>query len=313
MAEALSAIRERLHRKSHEYFVFDESRRSRESLSMFYGATDALLDAQTAALGYGSAISPNTSANLLACYGFLQALYVQQDAVRTLSQAMGLTLNPNSNERLKEIREIRNRLTGHPALAGKHEKPPRLSSAIISQSEITSERFRGYVYYEDGAETIDVEICPTLKDNQEQLVEQMRAVEGEMDKQEQSFRSAQLQRPVAACFDRQFAYLLQRLWCDLGDDGRVGQAQAHAEMIRETMVVLRGELKERGLETAATKLYLGRIVAGLGLLESVMGRPTKIAEDQSEFDLMHAGIEKNVNSLKVILSEIDSKLASPIA
>jgi hypothetical protein len=89
MTESLSAIRERLHRKSHEYFVFDQSRRSRESWNMFYGATDALLDADTAALGYGRAISPDTSVNLLACYGFLQALYVQQDAVRTLSQAVG--------------------------------------------------------------------------------------------------------------------------------------------------------------------------------------------------------------------------------
>jgi hypothetical protein len=79
MADTLSSIRERLHRKSHDYFVFDQRRRTRESWSMFYGATDALLDADTAAGSYRRAISSDTGANLLACYGFLQALYVQQD------------------------------------------------------------------------------------------------------------------------------------------------------------------------------------------------------------------------------------------
>ena len=128
MVDALSAIRERLHRKSHDYFVFDQSRRTRASWSMFYGATDALLDAGTAAASYGRAISLDAGANLLACYGFLQALYVQQDAVRTLSRAVGLNWHPNSDERLKEIRDIRNRLTGHPARADRSEAP---SSAIL--------------------------------------------------------------------------------------------------------------------------------------------------------------------------------------
>jgi hypothetical protein len=232
---------------------------------------------------------------------------------RAYFPAVGLDWNPNSNERLRAIRDIRNRLTGHPALAGEYDKPRRPSSAIISHSEITPERFRGHVYYEDGAEAVVVEISAILKDNEEQLVEQMRVVEGEMDKQEQSFRSAQLQHPVAACFDRPFVYLLQRLWCDLGDEGRVGQARAHAEMIRETMVALRGDLKERGLETAATTLYSDRIVAGLGLLKGIIDRPTKRAEDQFEFDLIYAGIDKNVDRLKAILSELDSKLSAPVA
>jgi len=52
---------------------------------MFYRATDALLDASEAAASYSQLISSNTGAKLLACYGFLQALYVQQDAVKALS------------------------------------------------------------------------------------------------------------------------------------------------------------------------------------------------------------------------------------
>jgi hypothetical protein len=286
MADTLSAIRERLHRKSHEYFVFDQSRRTREIWSMFYGATDALLDAGTAAASYRRALSRDTGANLLARYGFLQALYVQQDAVRTLSRAVGLNWHPNANQRLKEIRDIRNRLTGHPALAGGHAEPRRHSSAIISYNDITPECFRGYVYYEDGAE---------------------------MDKEEERFRNEQSKHLFASNLDDKFNYLLQRLGCDLGDEGRVVQAQAHAQMIRATMVTLREALVERGFQTAATSFHLDRIVAGLGLLEGIMGRASMKSDAQLEFDLIYCGIEKNVDRLKDFVCAIDSRLRTPVS
>jgi hypothetical protein len=312
MADTLSAIRERLHRKSHEYFVFDQSRRTRESWSMFYGATDALLDAGTAAASYRRAISSDTGVNLIACYGFLQALYVQQDAVRTLCRAVGLKWHPNSNERLKEIREIRNRLTGHPALAGEQTEPRRLSSAIISYNDIGPERFRGCVYYDDGAEIIEVDVSTVLEDNERQLVAQMFVVENEMDKEESRFRSEQSEHPFALCFDARFNYLLQRLSCDLSDEGRVGQARSHAQMIHDTMVTLRDALVERGFQTTATSLYLDRIFTGLGLLEGILGRASTKRDDQLEFDLIYGGIEKNVDRLQDLVCAIDSGLHAPV-
>jgi hypothetical protein len=197
--DTLSAIRERIRRKSQNYFVFDLGRQTRKNWSVFYGAMDALLDAGTAASSYGRAISPDTGANILACYGFLQALYVQQDAVTTLSRAVGLSWRPNSNARLREIRDTRNRLTGHPALAGEQAKPSRLSSAIISYTEVTPARFRGHVYYEDGLEIVEVEVTAFLQDNEEHLVAQMQVVEAEMDKAEGEFRAEQSQEPLAGC------------------------------------------------------------------------------------------------------------------
>jgi hypothetical protein len=149
MTNTLSDIRERLHNKSHDYFTFEYSRRERTSWRMFYGATDALLDASTAAAAFGRAVRGDSAVDLLVCYGFLQALYIQQDAVLTLSRAVGLKWNPNDDPMLKGIRELRNRLTGHPAHAGEREKPRRLSSAIIVSRDIRPSSFSGYIYYED--------------------------------------------------------------------------------------------------------------------------------------------------------------------
>src|ERR1043166_9764507 len=102
--ETLSDVRQRIHSKSHDYFIFDYARRDRRKWRTFYGATDSLLDSHTAAENYSSAIGSNTGVNLLICYGFLQALYVEQDAVRTLSLAVGLDWHPRMDRRLNEIR-----------------------------------------------------------------------------------------------------------------------------------------------------------------------------------------------------------------
>ena len=86
MTKNLSELRDRIHRKSHEYFVFDYTRREPAKWRMFYGAMDALVDAGAAAASYDHAVGTEIGVKLLACYGFLQALYVQQDAVLTLSR-----------------------------------------------------------------------------------------------------------------------------------------------------------------------------------------------------------------------------------
>jgi hypothetical protein len=118
VAAGLGEIRERIIRKSREYFVFD--RMDLEKRNMFHGAMDALLDAGMAAACYGRAFSADTGIDLLICYGFLQAIYIQQDAVVTLCESLELKWDPNENEQLKKIREARNRLTGHPSKAGKN-------------------------------------------------------------------------------------------------------------------------------------------------------------------------------------------------
>jgi hypothetical protein len=310
MVDSYSVVRERLHRKSHDYFVFACDRWDSARRRMFYGATDALLDSSQAAASFGHFVSFNVGAKLLACYGFLQALYVQQDAVEVLSRAVELSWHPNNDKRLKEIRDARNRLTGHPALAGKHDKPQRLSSAIIPFHEITQHGFRGHVYYEDGFEDIEVEVTAFQKDNEERLSQQMQLVEKRMDEQEHQFRTEQMTRPFSLCFENNFEDVLQRLWCDLSDEDRLPQAQAHARMIRKAIKMLGKEFTERGFKPEAQSLKI--VFTGLDLLEVIMLRKSSSISTQHEFDLIFDGLEKNITSLRASIAAIDAKLHAPI-
>ena len=292
--------------------MFGFSRREDAKRRMFYGATDALLDAGAAAESYSRAINLDPGVKLLACYGFLQALYVQQDAVQTLSLAVGLPWHPNEDERLRQIRDTRNRLTGHPAWAGKNEKPPRLSSAIIPDDDITQDGFRGHVYYQDGIEDLEVDVSSFLKDNDERLAAQMERIEKKMDEAERQFRTKEAERPFVTYFDNTFSYLLQRLNCDLGDPGRVAQAQSHARMIRDIMNKVQQELAERRFGSTITSYHIERIFVGLDLLVGIMSNGSSSSNTQPRFDLIFGGVEKNINLLKNIIFDIDERLREPI-
>ena len=313
MPEDLTDIRGRIHRKSHEYFTLAYGRREKSNWRMFYGATDALLDASMAAGAFNRAVKSDPAIDLLVCYGFLQALYIQQDSVWTLSRSLGLKWHPNDDPRLKEIRDIRNRLTGHPALAGENTKRKRLSSAIISYDDVKPSEFRGYIYFEDGGEQLVVHVASVLEDNEVQLSLQMREIEKKMDREEREFRAKQATKPLSSQFEQGFNYLVRRLHCDLNDDDRRPQAQTHVVMIRDRLMTLEKDLNDRGFASSATSYHLDRILTGLGILERIMQQDDHSETNQHEFDLVFVGVEKHLQNLQSLVRELDAELKTPIA
>lgn len=61
--------------------------------------------------------SKDWESQLLAIYGVLQAMFVQQDATKSLADALGqsFTKDWKNHQYLKHIRELRNRSIGHPS------------------------------------------------------------------------------------------------------------------------------------------------------------------------------------------------------
>lgn len=313
MSDIFSSLRTRIHNKSHDYFAFSHGRWDDEKRHLFYGATDALLDASLAARGYQRTVSADVSGNLLACYGFLQALYIEQDAIITLSEAVGLPWDSSSDPRLKEIREARNRLSGHPARAGKKDKKnkkgTRLSSAIIPYQSISKSGFRGHIYYEDGVGNIAIDVAAFQRDNEEHLAVQMEAIETEMDKQERQFRAQQSENPFSQHFGGNFEYLLQRLRCELDDTDRRFQALAHVEMIRERIERLAKQLLDTNFKAEAKATRI--IFCGLDLLKEILDNGTS-GEAQDHFDLVYGGLRQEIVGLKATIESIDIKMRTPI-
>jgi hypothetical protein len=133
-----------------------------------------------------------------------------------------------------------------------------------------------------------------------------------MDEEEHRFRTEEVARPLSSSFENGLSYLLQRLHCDLGDAGRMPQAQSNAQMIREIMNKLQQELEERRFGSKTTSYHIARIFTGLDLLERIMSNGPSSSSTQHEFDLIYDGFEKSVDELKNVICDIDARLRTPI-
>jgi hypothetical protein len=85
---------------------------------------------------------------LLAIYGLLQALVLQQDALCHLAEALKTTpIRLNRHRRLEEIRNIRNWSVGHPTKA---DRGPALSHHAIARPKLGRGGFSLHSSFDDG-------------------------------------------------------------------------------------------------------------------------------------------------------------------
>lgn len=289
-----------------EYFTSLSIRGGPQQRRWFHGAMDALLDASHAAAEFDQAIGGNRHANLLVCYGFLQALYVQQDAVSNLSRAVGLVWRPNSNDRLLYIRGLRNRLCGHPASADRQENKLRPSTAIIPAHSVTKHGFQGAIYYDDGYETVSVPATELLRENESILAGQLNRIEEEMDRIERLFRREQAERRLSHHFGVNFGYIIQGLVYGKGyDSSRKEQAASHVQMVRDCIVNLRQDLRRRDLEAVFHNSEFEKILAGLSFLEEKLSLETSTQADNFEYDLLFRGLKSELEEIQKRIDDLD--------
>jgi hypothetical protein len=308
IADSYSAIRFRIHEKAHNYFVF--ARLPQRQKNQFFGATDALLDTNIGEHAFSGGIKAAPASQLLICYGFLQVLYVQQDAVAILSKSLGMRWKPESDVGLKMIRDARNRLCGHPAEAG--VKDGRISSAIIIPHEITEEKFTGAVYYEDSFEKITIDVRRFLDVNRERLLVQMTEIENEMDARERAFREALSTQSFAEVFENGFDYLLRRLWCSLENEDRRVQAECHAGMIETALKELQEKLAAAGFDDGVNSSSFRITLHGIGQLREIITGQDFSTEQQDQFDLIFRGVERYLSEIITEMRELDAKCRAPV-
>lgn len=118
------------------------------SFSQLCSAMDILQDSADAIHAFGSAELPDTKPVLyLTTYGVLQALFLQQDAVRHLAEALAHPVDLKNWPVLQHVRDIRNFAVGHPT---KKDRPKPASFHHITQMTLSREGFDLLSFYDNG-------------------------------------------------------------------------------------------------------------------------------------------------------------------
>jgi hypothetical protein len=108
---------------------------------------------------------------ILAIYGLLQALVVQQDALCHLAEALGARpLRLNRHRRLEEIRNIRNWTVGHPTKIDRYDVA---SHHAITRTKLGRGGFALYSAFDDGRTQYTYVPLPQLARLQRRVISQL--------------------------------------------------------------------------------------------------------------------------------------------
>jgi hypothetical protein len=129
-----------------------ELRQNKALFSQLCSSLDVIEDTEDAITAYKeNDFGEGKPSHYLAVYGLLQAIYVQQDAVINLCEALGIKDKINNYPKLIEIREIRNDTVGHPTKRDQKKGKPT-SYHHISQTTLIKSGFTLASYFSDGSD-----------------------------------------------------------------------------------------------------------------------------------------------------------------
>lgn len=308
--DAFSAVRERIYNHLNLYISFSPRRWRGVERNRLTGGLDALHDTEEALLSLSNGLPATEAAAKLAAYGFLQALYVQGDAVAEMENALGLPKKALDHADVAKIRDIRNRLVGHPARRERGKIRP--STGILSLMR-TAEglRLEGGIYYDDGFEVVMIDVHDYIRRMKLGLTSALIAVEVAMISREESFRAAERESPLIDLLKFDFTYSLGKISAAARDPDRLSLALSELSMTVNHLDRVREGLAERNFLVDGTLWALDTASGAAQLLRRLATEAENDQVPEDQWDAVVAGLRSAIDGLHERLQAWDDEIARP--
>lgn len=190
--------------------------------------------------------SSDTGRNYLLIYGALQALFVQQEAVRNLHEALKISYIEDSS--LKEIRKIHRDVVGHPTKRGNKE-----AFNFINRGSLSVRRFQLMTTYPTEAngaklnsEHIDIDVSSLIISQRNIFVDVLNTVIETLKEEEMTHRKKFVGKQLAETFEHT-TYPFQKVFeAILSTDSPHAQlVSSHVDQILKSVEIFKAGLKER--------------------------------------------------------------------
>ena len=243
-------------------------------------------------------------------YGVLQALVLQQDAVRHLVEALGLDseLGSEPDSLLLEVREVRNASVGHPTKRrSKRLEPAR--SHFISRISMTKTGFQLITVYanHDPPQFKGVSLPELIVTQRSQLRTSLNQVVALLQKEEAEHKAMFKDDMIAAAFHPTTDYYFEKIYESIPASKPSEYGRRHVELIVEAVERFKAKLAERGIAGAydSVKHHLDLVSYPLQELKLYFDRfgPSKLNE-RDAFIFVHF-IQDEINTLRSMAVEID--------
>lgn len=306
-AELESAIRDQINTPWKRNTLFQDS----ASWLMLCSCLDAIGDAELALDSYLAMEWPrDQGARYIAVYGALQLLFVQQDAVANLAEALDIPYQQNLL--LKEIRDIRNDSIGHPTKRGWGHK---VAYNFISRSTMRKTGFKLMTDYPDErpAAFRDVNIPDLIADQRSVLCDVLGSLLDHLTQEDMEHRERFRDHRLQDAFPRTFRYHISKVGEAIYGTRPHEVCLVDLEMVEEALGRFREQLEERG-EAGA---YQG-VEHTVGLLDYPLAKLRAFMEGELDNQIgkedayiYFAFMSDRFDELREMAEEIDQSYAAP--
>lgn len=235
-------------------------------------------------------------------YGLLQALFIQQDAMRNLSEAFDIEFE--LTDRLKKIRTLRNASIGHPT---KHNVKGSAYYNYISRITLSKSGFTLMRSYDQGRdEFIDIKLYPMIDAQLSDIESSYKILANKLAEADRMHREKYKDKQLAGIFHSSMGYTFSKVAEGIHSPNRSNAAFALSMLnsIQKTYSEFESSLSERGDLNEYTKYDLDEYMHALSKLEMYLNG-NELSLSESDARIYHFYIREQHNHFKQIAKEVD--------
>lgn len=175
-------------------------------------------------------------------YGVLQALQIQQDAVRSMCECIGAVYGRSTA--LENIKKIRARAVGHPTRG--NDSKLRIAS-FISRGSLSYEGFVLSTAFEDGRpdDRENINIAPLIESQKEEIHAILVRVHEKLKEIEARHRKQFMDYKLITLFSEHNDYSFKNMWEGVLHESDRALAYSHIGYIKETITEYESEVTRR--------------------------------------------------------------------
>ena len=308
MYECTKKIREVINNPRKQHTLL----KNRNLWNQLCSCLDVIEDSQEAIDAYSSIkVLKSKGGIYLAVYGLLQAIYVQQDAIKNLGESLKIPISLEAYPILMNIRAIRNESVGHPTKKDKPKSKP-ISYHSISRITLCLKGFQLHSYYADGELKVkDILIIDLIADQKKYISEILISIVHKLEQEEVAHKEKFRAEKLASTFPDSLDYYFQKLLESTEMKGQNKLGLINLQQIKKSLEDFREMLAKRGIELEAydsIKYVYQQIGYPLSELERFFQMSKKETDsniDEKAAYIFAFFIEKQFDELKQIAKEID--------
>ena len=243
----------------------------------------------------------------LMLYGVLQALFLQQDGVNHLCEALKIPYDPNKFTRLKPIRDARNASIGHPTQRG--SKTNR-SHHFVSRISLSPEGFTLLSVYPNGkTEVEDVNVQRSIVHQREDVGTILKTVTDALRQRVEEHEARFMDYRFADVFPETLGYAFEKLIEAFRAPERSIGAEWSIDVVERMLQDFRGALKAQDMDLDTfpfVKLVYDELRFPLAQLKAyIEGSVSEIQSDRMAL-IVAFFLKAKVTELRQLADDLDS-------